>query len=61
MIRAKKSCEEKKKRENTAGQLCPGSRGFKLSQTAERAARKAGTLFAAGRKTDGQPGQGQMS
>ena len=58
MIRAKKSCEEKKKRENTAGQLCPGSRGFKLSQTAERAARKAGTLFAAGRKNGRTAGTG---
>lgn len=58
MIRAKKSCEEKKKRENTARQLCPGSRGFKLSQTAERAARKAGTLFAAGRKNGRTAGTG---
>lgn len=58
MIRAKKSCEEKKKRENTAGQPCPGSRGFKLSQTAERAARKAGTLFAAGRKNGRTAGTG---
>ena len=58
MIRAKKSCEEKNKRENTAGQLCPGSRGFKLSQTAERAARKAGTLFAAGRKNGRTAGTG---
>ena len=58
MIRAKKSCEEKKKRENTAGQLCPGSRGFKLSQKAERAARKAGTLFAAGRKNGRTAGTG---
>lgn len=58
MIRAKKSCEEKKKRENMAGQLCPGSRGFKLSQTAERAARKAGTLFAAGRKNGRTAGTG---
>lgn len=58
MIRAKKSCEEKKKRENTAGQLCHGSRGFKLSQTAERAARKAGTLFAAGRKNGRTAGTG---
>lgn len=58
MIRAKKSCKEKKKRENTAGQLCPGSRGFKLSQTAERAARKAGTLFAAGRKNGRTAGTG---
>ena len=58
MIRAKKSCEEKKKRENPAGQLCPGSRGFKLSQTAERAARKAGTLFAAGRKNGRTAGTG---
>ena len=48
----------KKKRENTAGQLCPGSRGFKLSQTAERAARKAGTLFAAGRKNGRTAGTG---
>ncbi len=58
MIRAKKSCEEKKKRENTAGQLCPGSRGFKLSQTAARAARKAGTRCAAGRKTGRTAGTG---